>query len=210
MIGFVVAHLVGNLLIYAGPEAFNAYAHKLASLGPIVWVMRFGLIGAIVLHVWLTITLVKENRKARPQAYDIDRVKGDRSYATRAMKYTGIFIILFIMLHLYDFTFGNKSGPQSVITGLNNDESLELFGLVWNSFSFSQGWWRVPIYLIAVTAVGMHLSHAIQSVFQTFGFNHDRYTPVIRMVSIAVGVIVALAFALIPIYVFIMPEPFGV
>lgn len=210
MIGFVIAHLSGNLLIFAGPEAFNAYAHKLASLGPLLWVMRFGLIICVVLHVAITLTLAKENANARSQRYDVEKDHGDRKLATRAMKYTGIMIVAFLILHLWDFTFGDKTGTKSIVSGLNDDESLYLFGLVWNSFSFSTGWWRDMIYIFAVGAVGLHLTHAIESVFQTFGFNHERYTPLIKKASLGIGIAVAVLFASIPIYVALFAKPMGV
>lgn len=206
MVGFVLAHLTGNLLIFMGPEAFNAYAAKLQTLGPILWVMRLGLIGAVVLHVVITLTLAKENLQARPQRYDVEKDHGDRKMATRAMKYTGITIVLFLCLHLYDFTFAEKEGPGSVVAG----ENLGLFGLVWNSFQFSGGWWRVLLYITAVSAIGMHLSHAIESAFQTFGFNHEKYTPVLKKVSLAIGITVAVIFASIPIYAALASKPFGV
>jgi len=211
MIGFVIVHLSGNLLIYAGPATFNGYSEMLHELGALLWVARFGLIASFLVHVWLTLLLVKENRAARPQAYEVDDPKGDRKFAAAVMKYTGVLIALFLILHLFDFTFGNKTGPQSVIAAAGTGESLGLFGLVWNSFKLTDpiGWIRVPLYLLAVSSVGLHLSHAIQSVFQTFGFHHARYTPIIRNVSVAIGGIVALAFALIPIYVLVTPSPWG-
>ena len=110
-------------------------------------------------------------------------------------------------MHLYDFTFATKDGPQSIIEGVNNGESSYLFGLVW--FSFNQ-WWRMVFYVVAVAAVGAHLSHALQSVCQTFGMNHERYTPWVKGFSIAVGVLVAVGFASLPIYVFLASEPMGV
>ena len=207
MVGFVVAHLSGNLLIYGGPEVFNAYAQKLQDIAPLLWVMRVGLIVSTALHIVLTMTLVLENNAARGRNYQVGRAKTPRSFATQTMRYSGILIILFIALHLYDFTFANKTGPGSVVEGLNDGKSLELFGLVWNGFK--QGW-RSVIYVLAVASVGLHLSHAIQSVFQTAGFNHERYTPIIKKASIAVGVLVALGFASLPIYVFMAKEPFGV
>ncbi len=212
MIGFLVAHLTGNLLIYAGPGAFNAYAEKMAKLGPILWVMRIGLIASVVLHVYLTLKLVQENRAARRQSYAVNEPKGKRSVPAMIMQYTGVLILIFLVLHLYDFTFSNKSGPHSVIPGLSNGESLGLFGVVWNSFKFTDplGWIRIPIYLIAVTGVGLHLSHAIQSVVQTLGFSHPRYTPMIRVASIAIGALLALGFGMLPVYVMLAQQPTGI
>jgi succinate dehydrogenase / fumarate reductase cytochrome b subunit len=212
MVGFLVAHLSGNLLIYAGPEAFNKYSEKVASFGPLLWVMRVGLIACVLLHVVLTLKLVQENRAARPQSYAVAEPKGQRSLGALIMQYTGIFILIFLCLHLYDFTFSNKHGPHSVVPGLSNGESLGLFGVVWNSFKFTDplGWIRIPVYLIAVTGVGLHLSHAIQSVVQTLGFNHPKYTPIIRKVSIVFGAVIGLGFGMIPVYVMLAPQPMGI
>ena len=210
MVGFLIAHLAGNLLIFGGPEVFNAYVHKVASYGPLLWVMRLGLIAAFVVHVWLTVTLVRENRAARPLAYEINAPKGDRSFATTAMIYTGIFVVIFLVVHLYDFTFATKSGPQSVVPVVEPDVSQELFGVVWNSYKQPPAaLFRVAFYLLALAGVGLHLSHAIQSVFQTFGFNHPRYTPMIRIGSIVIGAGIALGFATIPIYILLAPRPLG-
>ncbi len=205
LVGFVLAHLAGNLLIFAGPEAFNEYAHQLQTLGhgKLVWVMRLGLLGMFFIHIGVTFALVRENIKARATRYDVVKSHGNRKFATQAMRYTGIMILLFIFLHLKDFTFGDKTGANTLVDG----ESLGLFGLVWNSFHY---WPRNIIYILAVSSVGLHLTHAIQSVCQTFGLNHDRYTPLIKKLSLAVGILVALVFSAIPIFVALASKPFGV
>lgn len=210
MIGFVIAHLSGNLLIYGGPEMFNGYTEKLHEVEELLWIMRFGLIISIILHVVITLTLARENSRARDTRYQVTKDHGDRKMATRFMKYTGILIVFFLALHLYDFTFGDKHGDATIVEGLNNGESLGLFGLVWNSFSIEVNWWRVLIYEVAVIAVGLHLSHAIESLLQTIGFNHDRYTPTIRKASLAIGILIAIGFGSIPVYVALAPSPFGV
>jgi succinate dehydrogenase / fumarate reductase cytochrome b subunit len=210
MVGFLVAHLSGNLLIYAGPDAFNAYAEKLRGLGPLLWAMRAGLIAAFAIHVWFTVSLARENRTARNHRYEVDSPKGDRSFATTTMFYTGIVVVAFLVLHLFDFTFGTKTGPQSVVPRIEPDVSQGLFGLVWNSFGPAGGVWRVPVYVGVMAGIGLHLSHAIQSVFQTFGFNHPRYTPIIRVGSIVIGAAIALGFASIPIYALLAVAPPGV
>lgn len=206
MVGFVIAHLSGNLLIFLGPEMFNHYADMLHHLPEIVWPMRIGLLAAIIIHIVLTIQLVRENKAARPRAYEVEQVKGDKKFATTAMIYTGLLLVFFIVLHLIDFTFANREGELSYVDG----ESLSLFGLVWNKFSLEHGgWWRVPVYIAAMISLGLHLSHAIQSVFQTLGANNTRYMPHIKKLSLALGILIAFAFASIPIYVLIMPEPMG-
>lgn len=207
MVLFLIVHLSGNLLIYGGPEALNNYTKKLHDLGWFLWALRLGLIAAFVIHVWLTVTLWRENVARRPEGYEGGAPKGDRSFAAYTMRYTGILVAVFLILHLYDFTFGSKTGPQSVVASVDPGESLGLFGLVWNSF---KDWWRVPLYLLAMAGVGAHLSHAVQSTFQTFGFNHDRFTRWVKIISIALGVIVTLGFASIPLYVMFTSTPLGV
>lgn len=215
MVGFIIAHLSGNLLVFGGPDAFNAYAERLAGFGGLLWVMRIGLLAALIVHVWLTVLLVRENRRARgDERYFEYNDHGERTWAMRTMIYTGLLILLFVPIHLNDYTFADKTGVDSVIPGVNNDESLHLFGVLWNSYTIGVGilpaWARIVLYVLAVSAVGFHLSHGIQSLFQTLGFNHRRYTPIIKWASIALGVIVAVGFASIPIFIVLAPEPFGV
>jgi succinate dehydrogenase / fumarate reductase, cytochrome b subunit len=207
LIVFVVLHLLGNLLLYAGPATFNAYSERLLSLGALLWLARFGLIVTAVAHVGLTLQVVFENYKARGARYAEFRAVGKRSVATRTMKYTGLIILGFLFLHLYDFTFGDKTGSQSIITGLAEGESLHLYGLVWNAFKVP---WRSVVYMVVMVAVGLHTAHGFESVFQTAGFNHDRYTPWLRLISVILGVVVAVGFISIPLYVLILSRPFGV
>jgi succinate dehydrogenase / fumarate reductase cytochrome b subunit len=204
LVGFVIAHLAGNLFIFMGPEAFNEYAESLQELGhgKLVWIMRSGLIVAFLIHLIATISLVWGNSKARATRYEMTQSHGNRKFATRAMKYTGAVIFIFLIFHLLDFTLSDKTGDGSVV----NDENLGLYGLVFNDF---QNWFRVIGYIIAVSAVGLHLTHAIQSMFQTFGLNHEKYTPVIKKVSLAAGIIVAVIFSAIPLYL-VMCDPLGV
>lgn len=206
IVGFVIVHLAGNLMVYLGPETYNHYSEKLLSMGALLWTIRIGLIAAVVVHVVLTLQLAHENWRARGTRYAVYEPVGDRSFATKTMKYTGILIFVFLFIHLYDFTFADKSGDTSIVTGLNDGESLHLFGLVWNAF---QNPLRSLFYVVVMVAVGLHLAHGIESLVQTMGFNHDRYTPWVRRVSLAVGVVVAVGFITIPLYVLFFPRPLG-
>ena len=196
MVGFILAHLAGNTLIFLGPEAFNGYAAMLASIPEILWVMRIGLIAALVLHVYFTILVTLENRASRQDRYAVAKPPEHADYAKRTMIYTGALVFFYLWLHLANFTFGDREGPTAIVGG----ENLGLYGIVWNTFS------RVPyafIYVVAVSCVGFHLSHGIQSMFQTVGFFHDRYTPLIRKISMVAGALVAVGFASIPLYILI-------
>lgn len=204
MVGFLLGHLVGNLLILVGPEAFNGYAAMLASIPELLWVARVGLIVSLILHVYFTVMLTIENRAARGSRYAVQKSKGDAFVARKFMVLTGGLVFFFLFLHLRDFTLGDKVGDPSVIPGVNNNESLGLFGLVWNSFLQAP---RSILYILAVSCVGLHFSHGVQSLFQTLGLNHDRYTPTIEKLSLGLGAAIAVGFSIIPLYVLITRVP---
>ncbi|MCA9450783.1 MAG: succinate dehydrogenase cytochrome b subunit, partial [Candidatus Omnitrophica bacterium] len=161
LVGFLIAHLTGNFLLFAGPEAFNGYSKKLHDLGAILWVLRIGLLAAFLAHIYLAIQLTAENHSARKHRYAVSNQKGDGGFAKRSMIYTGLLVFLFVALHLYDFTFRSKTGDPTVISGVNEGESLGLFGLVWNSFLEP---WHAGLYILAMIVLGLHLSHGIQSL----------------------------------------------
>lgn len=195
LILFVIGHLAGNLLIYLGPEVFNAYAEKLRHLRPGLYLVESALLAVFVVHLWLTALLVLENRAARPVGYTVHKAVGERSWATRLMPYTGTVILAFVVWHLLDFTFIDHHGPRSILA---DGKSYELYGVVYNSFSEP---FHGLLYIVAMMAVGFHLSHGIQSFIQTFGFNHPRYTVLVRRLSNGLGLFIALAFSSIPVYI---------
>jgi len=188
---FVLAHLAGNLLIFTGPLTFNAYAAKLASLRPLLYIFEIGLIILASIHVITTLTLVWENRKARPTAYSISQAVGPSLLGAKWMPITGPIILIFVLFHLWDFTFA-----QHGVRNLVQDQDLGLYGVVYNSF-------RDPlhsaIYILAMIALAFHLTHAIQSALQTFGLNNNQTSPFLKIISVIVGIVVALAYILIPI-----------
>ena len=176
---FVLAHLAGNLLIFAGPLTFNAYAAKLASLRPLLLIFEIGLIILASIHIITTLTLVWENRKARPSAYSIARAVGPSLLGAKWMPITGPIILIFVLFHLWDFTFA-----QHGVRNLVQDQDLGLYGVVYNYF-------RDPlhsaIYILALIAL------------QTFGLNNNQTSPFLKKISVIVGLVVALAYILIPI-----------
>ncbi len=196
LIGFVLGHLAGNLLIYGGPDLYNAYAKKLASLRPGLYLIEFGLLGIFVAHMYVTALLVIENIQARGQArYSVSRPVGERSWATRLMPYTGTFLLAFIIWHLLDFTFVDHHGPGSIVRG----KELALYGVVYNAFADP---WHSLLYVLAMFCLGLHLSHGIQSCFQTFGCIPSSREAVIAKISNGLGFLIAAAYSSLPIYVF--------
>lgn len=184
-VGFLAAHLAGNLTIYGGRGAFNSYAEKLHSLGPLLTVMEIGLVAFALLHIATGLWLFYQNRRARPVRYAIDRSRGGRTLSSRTMPYTGLIILGFVALHLSNFTFRDKTGTT-------------IFDIVSAAFASP---WTVILYTAAMVVVGLHVRHGFWSAFQTLGLNHPKYMPAIERLSIALGVIVALGFGLIPVVV---------
>lgn len=199
LILFVVAHLAGNLLLFAGPEVFNAYAHKLASLRPAFLVVEAILLLIFVSHLAVTGMLVVGNVKARGRSrYDVEQPQGERSLAARLMPLTGVVILVFVIWHLLDFTFTDHDGPRGVMP---NEVHRGLYGVVFNSF-------RNPLnslfYIVAMVAVGLHLSHGMQSFVQTFGFSGLALSPKLKVACQGIGLLVGLVYSCIPIYVMVL------
>ena len=184
-IGFLMAHLAGNLTIYGGGEAFNAYAQKLHSLGPLLIVFELGLILFAGVHIVTGITLFLQNRQARPIAYTRHESSGGRTLSSRTMPYTGLIIFGFVIFHLINFSFVDKTDRT-------------IFQIVSSAFANPL---YVIIYISVMMIVALHVRHGFWSAFQTLGGNHPKYMPAIMVLSIAIGVVVALGFGFLPIYI---------
>lgn len=195
LILFVIGHLAGNLFIYGGPQVFNDYAKKMASLRPALYVVEIALLIIFVIHLYVTALLVWENIQARGKGYAVYKPVGKRSWAARLMPCTGAVVLAFVIWHLLDFTFVDHNGPRSFMP---DGMHLGLYAIVYHSFSNPL---HSFLYIAAMVAVGLHLAHGIQSFFQTFGWNDPRYTCVIKKISNGVGTLIALAYSSIPVYV---------
>lgn len=204
LVVFILGHLAGNLLLIVGPEAFNHYAEQLHNLGEIIWLARLGLIVAFVAHISMAISLARASAAARgTQRYEVEKSVGRKTAATRLMIISGVTILAFVLFHVYDFTLtGDREGDRSFVDGMG-DESMGLYGVVFNSFANPL---RSLFYVIAVCGVGLHLSHAIASVLSTLGVLTEKSTDKAELAAKVIGVIVAVGFSSIPIYVLIRAQ----
>jgi len=195
LILYLITHLAGNLLIFWGPSTFNMYAETLAGLRPWLYVIEVILLLIFATHVYVTVLLVLENiRSAGITRYKVDNSKSERSWATRLRVYSGLFIFAFVIWHLIDFTFADRTGARGVIAG----KSMGLYGVVYNAFLDPV---HSALYIVAMFAIGFHLAHGVQSLIQTMGFNHPKYAPMIKASSSWLGGIIAFGFSSIPVYV---------
>jgi succinate dehydrogenase / fumarate reductase cytochrome b subunit len=192
--GFLVAHLLGNFLLLKGDEAFNAYADKLASLGIVLYVAEAGLAACFLIHLGFGILLWLENRRARPVGYAVDKRSGaGATTASRTMIYTGTVILVFLIIHLWMFKFSDFESKD-----------LGLWQVVIEELN--EPYWAIG-YLVVFILLGLHLSHAVQSAFQTLGVNHPKYTPIIKGFGQVFAWVIAAAYAFLAIWAFFKDLP---
>jgi succinate dehydrogenase / fumarate reductase cytochrome b subunit len=198
LILFVIAHMVGNLKIFSGPEEINAYSRFLREVGwpelgygQLLWMVRGGLLIAAVLHVMAAIQLTRMNSNARPVGYE-SRKNVETSWGALTMRWGGVLLALFIIFHLFHFT-GGLVGFQP-----GQFEHLMVYQNVVAGFQV------VPIslfYIIAMGALCLHLDHGIWSMLQTLGWVNLDNTKSIRAVSRVVALVIFLGFISVPISV---------
>src|SRR5437763_5000117 len=166
--GYLIAHLWGNLKIYAGPQFLNDYGGFLRTVGEplfgcsqLLWLARIILIPAFVIHIVAAIQLKTRDSASRPRAYAMRR-NLESTFASRTMIWGGIFILVFVIYHVLDFTFGTV-----------NPNFVE--GDIYHNVVASFRLWPVAVfYVLAMCALGLHLFHGIWSKFQTLGLNTAR------------------------------------
>jgi succinate dehydrogenase / fumarate reductase cytochrome b subunit len=200
LLGFVVAHMLGNLQIFQGPEALNAYAANLKSLGPVLWALRGGLLLMFVVHIGLTLKLAAENRAARPERYaHPGRVQS--TPGARSMVLTGLMVLAFVLYHLAHFTLGWTHPEHAALT-----ESVAALGgseMRHDVFSMVVLGFQQPLvsglYLVAVALLALHLSHGVQSVFQSLGLCHPGSESMLRKLGCGVAAVIFFGNASIPV-----------
>ncbi len=172
LIGFVVGHLLGNLQIFFGPEYINSYAEKLRSLGVLLWVIRAFLLVTVVLHIYFTIRLAIDNRRARPTAYaKKDHVKA--TFASRSMTLSGLIVLAFIVYHLAHFTV-RVADPRFALLKADPLNRYDVYSMMVYGF---QNALVSAFYVIAMFLLTLHLSHGASSFFQSLGLNDKKMTP---------------------------------
>jgi succinate dehydrogenase / fumarate reductase cytochrome b subunit len=196
--GYVFAHMVGNLHVFEGPGQINEYGEWLRELldPPFprtftLWMLRTVLIVAIALHLHAAYALTRMNRRARPTRYQSDRDYVAATFAARTMRWTGIIVGLFIVYHLLDLTWG-AANPGFVRGDVYRNTVA----------SFEQ--WPVTIaYIVANLALGLHLYHGAWSLFQSVGWNNPRFNPWRRYFATAFAVVVTAGFISVPVAVIV-------
>jgi len=185
---FLLIHLAGNLAVYGGKDAFNSYAERLHSLGTIITVSEWGLLLFAIIHVLFGATLFYENLVARPSRYSVKKSAGGSGLGSATMPYTGFILLIFIAFHLFNFHFTDKTNQT-------------IFQIMVSTFARLE---CVIIYVVAVLAAAIHISHGFWSAFQTIGANHPKYMPFIRGASLVYSLIIGIGFGIIPLYILLV------
>lgn len=202
LFGFVIVHLIGNLTLFIGPDAFNGYAHFLetAMHGWLIYVFEAGLILIFLFHMISAITVAwADKRAARSTGYKTMKNAGGKSRKTLSsvsMIYTGILLIIYVVGHVYLFKYGNhdilgdgvKNLYKTVVTGFKNP-AFTIFTVV------------------VMVMLGLHLRHGFWSAFQSLGWANDKYLPILEKLALLFAILLAVGFIVIPIILFFNGDP---
>jgi succinate dehydrogenase / fumarate reductase cytochrome b subunit len=196
LVAYLVLHLAGNVLIFLGRDIFNEYSHTLIS-NPLIVPVEIGLLLVFLVHIYKTVTMWMRNKAARPVRYQKKELAGHtsrKSLASSTMIASGLLVMVFVVIHVKQFKFGNfyLASQSDTVRDLYRTE-IEIFrNPLW-----------VALYVIATLLVGLHMRHGISSAFQSLGLDHRRYTRRIVAIGVVVAVAIAGGLAAIPIWVFL-------
>lgn len=194
---FAVLHLLGNFTFFAGTDRINSYSAMLQGLGPLLWAFRMAMAAAVFLHVYYGIATTLDNSTAKSQGYAV-RVFRESSFAGRTMIWSGSIIGLFIIYHLLHFTLQVISVELAAGRHADALGRPDVFFMISENFrSFT----IAAIYGVALVALGLHLSHGIQSLCQTFGLNRESVFSFIRKGGVLAALLIFAGFVAIPVFV---------
>jgi succinate dehydrogenase / fumarate reductase cytochrome b subunit len=194
-IGFVIAHMAGNLQVFIGQEKIDSYGAALhGPLAELTWLLRVILLAAVILHVLMAYQLTRRSSAARPIAYQ-QREPQVSTLASRTMKWGGVLLLLFIIVHILHFT--TQAVDPAGWRGMTDLQGhRDVYGNIVASFRI---WWVAAFYIISMLALGLHLYHGAWSSIRTIGYARPSANPLHRRIALAVAVIVWLGFTAVPI-----------
>jgi succinate dehydrogenase / fumarate reductase cytochrome b subunit len=206
LFGFVVVHLLGNLTLLIGQDAFNGYAHFLEHLlhGWLIIAFEIGLVVFFLFHIVAGVTVAWFDKgRARPVKYAKAGNAGGASRKTlssRSMIITGIVLGVFVVWHVKMFKFGDHGAYLHP----NGTAMKDLYSLVVTSFGSV---WITAVYVAVMILLGFHLRHGIWSAFQSLGWNNTRYMPLLQGAGLVFAIALAVAFLVLPLYICLFVEP---
>lgn len=201
LIIFLIGHLAGNFLLFKddGGRAFNEYTEFMTT-NQLILVVRWITYTSILLHIIVAVALTIRNRKSRPVGYAKAQPSENSPWTSRNMGILGTLIAVFLVVHLGNFWWKMKFGDIPFVTYESRGTLRDLYSVV--IFSFSNIWYTL-LYVVMMIFLGLHLAHGFRSSFQTLGWRHRKYTPIVEKISIAFAIIVPLLFAIMPVFIYI-------
>ncbi|MEU6315468.1 succinate dehydrogenase [Streptomyces sp. NPDC047014] len=194
MLGYLVVHMLGNLKIFFGAEEFNGYAHWLRTLGSpflhyewALWIVRVVLVAAVVAHAVSAYQLSRRDIKARPVKYAHKRRRA--GYATRTMRWGGVILGLFIVWHLLDLT--TLTVNERAWAGHPYENVLSTFST----------WYGNTVYLVAMTALALHVRHGFWAAAQTLGAGRARRDKALKAMANGLALLLFAGFVSVPVAV---------
>ena len=172
LILFVIGHLLGNLQIFLGPEWINGYSQHLRDLGPLLWFVRIILLVTVIVHIYVTIRLAVDNRRARPEAY-VEKENVKATFASRHMVMSGLIVLAFIVYHLAHFS-ARITDRRFALLKMDPLGHYDVYSMMVYGF---QNLYVSAFYVLGLFLLALHLSHGSSSFFQSLGINNQKLTP---------------------------------
>jgi succinate dehydrogenase / fumarate reductase cytochrome b subunit len=192
---FAIAHMIGHFGVFAGQDAYNSYAAFLQGLGALKWIVRGGLLAAVLLHIVAAVRLTVLNQKARPVKYQVYRPRRATPWG-RAMAWSGLVVLAFIIFHLLHFTFGSiQHDNWALVDEQGRPDAYSMLVL---------GFQHVPVavsYIVAMALLMAHLAHGISSTFQSLGLRHPKYDRYIELAGPALALVLFVGYCSTPVAV---------
>ena len=199
LILFLTQHVTINSLSVFSPDAFNSTSHFMGTNYLVQFVLQPILIFGVVFHLTMGMVLEYQNTKARNIKYNKNNPAANSSWMSRNMLITGIMVMLFLGLHFYDFWVPEIQTKyiEGDMSGLTADGGFRYYEELAHKFIDPV---RVILYVLAFVFLSLHLLHGFQSAFQSMGWRHRKYTPIVKKLGVAYAVLVPLGFVFIAVY----------
>ena len=194
MLWFTTVHLLGNTMIFHGPDDINAYSAGLHYLPTLLWTVRIALIGALLVHVFFGAMLTLENWRTKPHRYAVKRML-KATFAGETMIWTGLLTLFFLVFHLLHFSFRVVPGAAPVPDFQGRFDVFTMVRDAFRSRAMTLG------YLAAMVVLSLHVSHGVQSILQTIGLNNEKSMPWVLWLGKISAVFFLLGYGIIPVLV---------
>jgi succinate dehydrogenase / fumarate reductase cytochrome b subunit len=189
---YLVTHIAGNALVFAGRDTFNQYSHTLLS-NPLIPVIEIGLVFIFILHIYKTVTMYLANQQARPARYAVKKPAGPpsrKTFASSTMIFSGLWLLAFVVIHVRQFKYGTEY--RTAGSGVR-----DLYRLEMENFANPL---LLALYVLSMLVVGSHLWHGVSSAFQSLGADQPRWTPRVLAAGKLVAVLIAGGFIVIALW----------